>query len=129
VGSERPCRAPKSGPGTTAPIYRWLRLDKRTLAYILLQIIPPGYVTTYSSLARVLGTSPRAVGRLMAMNPDPIIVPCHRVVKSSLELGGYSMGGPHVKRRLLELEGVEFDSRGRVKRKHVMLIDKLLLDE
>ncbi|MEB3774183.1 MAG: MGMT family protein [Desulfurococcales archaeon] len=103
-------------------------MDKRSLAYTLLQLIPPGYVTTYASLARVLGTSPRAVGRLMASNPDPVIVPCHRVVKSNLDLGGYSMGGPMVKRRLLELEGVEFDSRGRVKRRHVILIDKLLLE-
>ncbi|MCE4601703.1 MAG: MGMT family protein [Desulfurococcales archaeon] len=98
------------------------------IAYTLLQLVSPGRVTTYSSLAKVLGTSPRVVGQLMAMNPDPVVVPCHRVVRSDGSLGGYSMGGPRVKRRLLEMEGVTFDWRGRVRRVHIIYIDKMLLD-
>ncbi|MCK7468651.1 MAG: MGMT family protein [Desulfosudis oleivorans] len=55
----------------------------------------------------------RAVGQALATNPFPIIVPCHRAVRSSGELGGYQ-GGPAMKRALLEREGVAFDAAGRV---------------
>jgi methylated-DNA-[protein]-cysteine S-methyltransferase len=84
----------------------------RDALYMLLMLIPVGKVTTYASLARVLGTSPRAVGRLLAMNRNPIVVPCHRVVRRDGSLGGYTPGGPRVKERILRLEGVRFkDSR------------------
>ena len=102
--------------------------DLAPIAYTLLQLVPPGRVTTYSSLARALGTSPRVVGRLMALNPNPVVVPCHRVVRSDGSLGGYSMGGPRIKRRLLEMEGVTFDREGRVRRIHFIYIDKMLLE-
>jgi O-6-methylguanine DNA methyltransferase len=68
-------------------------------------------VTTYDSLARAIGTSPRAVGRLLAINENPVSIPCHRVVKSDGNLGGYTPGGPMIKRRILELEGVKFKGR------------------
>jgi methylated-DNA-[protein]-cysteine S-methyltransferase len=55
----------------------------------------------------------RAVGRALATNPFPIIIPCHRAVRSDGSLGGYQ-GGLAMKRALLEMEGVEFDARGRV---------------
>lgn len=80
----------------------------REVVYALLQLIPPGRVTTYGSIARVLGTSPRAVGRILASNDRAPAVPCHRVVMSGGSLGGYSFGGARVKRGLLELEGVRF---------------------
>ncbi|MEM4970004.1 MAG: MGMT family protein [Sulfolobales archaeon] len=83
-------------------------LDARQILYTLLMLIPVGRVTTYASLARAIGTSPRAVGRLLAMNDNPVIIPCHRVVKSDGSLGGYTPGGPMIKRRILELEGVRF---------------------
>ncbi len=98
------------------------------IAYTILQLIPIGKVTTYGSLARVLGTSPRVVGRLMALNPNPVIVPCHRVVMSDGSLGGYNRGGPRIKRMLLEAEGVTFDKRGRVRRSHILYVDKMLLN-
>lgn len=139
MGSERPRRAPKPGPGTIRLLQTqtssgaWEAMAPVSylapIAYTLLQLIPPGMVTTYSSLAKVLGTSPRVVGMLMARNPDPIVVPCHRVVRSDGSLGGYSMGGPRVKRRLLELEGVEFDLRGRVLGRHIIHLHKLLLPQ
>jgi methylated-DNA-[protein]-cysteine S-methyltransferase len=85
--------------------------SKRQILYTLLMLIPIGRVATYDSLARAIWTSPRAVGRLLAINENPVIIPCHRVVKSDGSLGGYSPGGPMVKRRILELEGVKFKGR------------------
>jgi len=55
-------------------------------------LIPLGYVASYGSIAKVVGGSPRAVGRVMAMNPFAPIVPCHRVVSSDFTLGGYGGG-------------------------------------
>ena len=55
-------------------------------------LIPPGYVASYGSVAKIAGGSPRAVGRVMALNPFPLIVPCHRVVRSDFKLGGYGVG-------------------------------------
>ncbi len=95
-------------------------------AKALLSLIPLGRVTTYASIARLLGISPRLAGRLMALNDEPIIVPCHRVIASDRSLGGYSLGGVGVKRRLLELEGVAFDSTGRVKEEYIVDIEELL---
>lgn len=70
--------------------------------------IPPGQAETYGSLARQLGSGPRAVAGACRANPYPIIVPCHRVV-STHGLGGYSgnLSGPwlDIKRWLLCHEG------------------------
>ncbi len=69
--------------------------------------LPAGEVTTYGGLARTVGRAgaARAVGRVMATNPWPLIVPCHRVVGTQ-GLTGFGPGLP-MKRFLLELEGVE----------------------
>lgn len=66
-------------------------------------LIPVGYITSYGSVAKVAGGSPRAVGRIMASNPFPLIIPCHRVVASNLSLGGYG-GGLEVKLEILSRE-------------------------
>jgi methylated-DNA-[protein]-cysteine S-methyltransferase len=63
-------------------------------------LVPLGYVTTYGSLAKVAGGSPRAVGNVMAANAFAPIVPCHRVVSSDFTLGGYG-GGLDVKLQFL----------------------------
>jgi len=55
--------------------------------------IPVGYVSTYGAIAAAVGGGPRAVGNVMACNLFAPIVPCHRVVKSDLTLGGYGLGG------------------------------------
>ncbi|MGD0644613.1 MAG: methylated-DNA--[protein]-cysteine S-methyltransferase [Candidatus Bathyarchaeia archaeon] len=65
--------------------------------------IPLGYVTSYGSLAKAVGGGPRAVGNIMAANPFAPIIPCHRVVKSDLTIGGYG-GGLKVKLELLNRE-------------------------
>lgn len=72
----------------------------------LLREIPRGKVTTYGNLARVMGTSPRAVGAMLRSNPYAPKVPCHRVVMSDGSLGGYSKG-VKIKKELLEKEGVD----------------------
>ena len=66
-----------------------------------------GQTVTYSTLARLAGSpgASRAVGGVMAANPMPLLVPCHRVLRSDGGLGGFSAaGGVAVKRRLLDHE-------------------------
>jgi O-6-methylguanine DNA methyltransferase len=58
--------------------------------------IPVGYVASYGAVAEAVGGGARAVGNVMASNPFAPLVPCHRVVTSSLGLGGYG-GGSRVK--------------------------------
>jgi methylated-DNA-[protein]-cysteine S-methyltransferase len=80
-------------------------------------LIPFGQVRTYAWIAGQLGChgGARAVGTALGRNPLPLIVPCHRVVCVNCSLGGFSApGGTALKRRLLEHEGVAFDSQGRV---------------
>jgi len=95
--------------------------------YMLVQLVPIGRVTTYGSIASLLGISPRLVGRILGMNPEPIVVPCHRVVKSGGKLGGYSMpGGPRIKRKILVLEGVSFTPSGRIRSEHIIDLGEML---
>ncbi len=71
--------------------------------------IPKGKVTTYGEIARAITgkvSAARAVGQAVARNPYPIIIPCHRVVRSSGDLGGYSLGVAK-KIGLLSAEGIE----------------------
>jgi len=74
-----------------------------------------GSVSTYQRIARHMGKpkSARAVGGALANNPFPIIIPCHRVIRSDRSLGGYQ-GGIEMKQKLLEMEGICFESAGRV---------------
>lgn len=71
--------------------------------------IPSGRVATYSQLASLVGKpgAARAVGRVMAKNPFAVVVPCHRVVRSDLSLGGYAYG-VELKQAILIAEGVKF---------------------
>jgi O-6-methylguanine DNA methyltransferase len=68
--------------------------------------IPFGQVRSYRELAREVGRADamRAVGQALGANPLPIVIPCHRVVRSDGALGGFG-GGLPLKKRLLELEG------------------------
>ena len=74
--------------------------------YDLLLQIPKGKVTTYREIAHALGTKAyRAVGQAMNRNPNLVRVPCHRVVKSNGEVGGYAQGENEKIKLLLE-EGI-----------------------
>jgi methylated-DNA-[protein]-cysteine S-methyltransferase len=77
--------------------------------------IPRGSVSTYQLIAAHLGkkNGARAVGNALATNPFPIIVPCHRAIRSDRHPGGYQ-GGLNMKLALLKQEGIAFDDVGRV---------------
>lgn len=75
--------------------------------YTLLRKVPKGKVTTYKILANALGCKAyRAVGNAMKNNPDIPKTPCHRVVASDGQIGGY-LYGTVAKIELLEKEGVK----------------------
>lgn len=85
-----------SVPGYNARIYRALAR------------VPYGTTTTYGALAIEIGkpNAARAVGMAMGRNPWPIVIPCHRVLASGQQLGGFSApGGVTTKINLLKLEG------------------------
>lgn len=87
--------------------------QKRVLRIV--ETIPYGETRTYRQVAEAAGCpkGARAVGQVMAVNPVPIIIPCHRVVASGGFLGGYT-GGLEMKTRLLELEGIKVGSGGKI---------------
>jgi methylated-DNA-[protein]-cysteine S-methyltransferase len=66
-------------------------------------LVPVGYVTSYGAVAKVAGGSARSVGRVEASNPVPLLIPCHRVVRSDLSVGGYGYG-KDVKLEILQRE-------------------------
>jgi O-6-methylguanine DNA methyltransferase len=89
-----------------------LRFDLRelgafdqTVLHVMLRI-PRGQLRPYSWVARQVGrpAAVRAVGSALGRNPVPVLIPCHRVVRSDGAVGGYVLGSA-VKRRLLEAEG------------------------
>jgi O-6-methylguanine DNA methyltransferase len=72
-----------------------------------LQIISYGEIISYSQLASLTGSpkAARAVGRVMAQNPLPLIIPCHRVIKADGSPGQFTApGGADTKKRMLDLE-------------------------
>jgi methylated-DNA-[protein]-cysteine S-methyltransferase len=78
--------------------------------YTMTSRIPMGKVSTYGAIAKAIGFpgAAQAVGQALGANPNPIVVPCHRVVRADGALGGYSGGrGQVTKRRLLSREGVK----------------------
>jgi methylated-DNA-[protein]-cysteine S-methyltransferase len=83
--------------------------------------IPRGSVMTYGGLAVKVGVpgGARAVGNVMAGNPFPLVIPCHRVVRSDGSLGGFG-GGLRMKRVLLEMEGVNFDAKERILPQYIL---------
>jgi methylated-DNA-[protein]-cysteine S-methyltransferase len=73
--------------------------------------VPFGQVTTYGRIAGEIGKAKasRAVGNALGRNPIPIVIPCHRIVRSNGDLGWYT-GGSEIKRSLLGIEGVGYDA-------------------
>ncbi|HEX2753899.1 MAG TPA: methylated-DNA--[protein]-cysteine S-methyltransferase [Candidatus Limnocylindrales bacterium] len=73
--------------------------------------IPRGEVRPYGWIAAEIGRpkAVRAVGTALGHNPVPLIVPCHRVVRSDGMIGQYSLGGPQNKRTILADEGADPD--------------------
>jgi methylated-DNA-[protein]-cysteine S-methyltransferase len=84
-----------------------LSRDFRLRALRAIKRIPYGQTRSYTQIARSAGNerAVRAAGTACGSNPIPIVVPCHRVLRSGGALGGYG-GGLPMKEALLELEGV-----------------------
>ena len=87
--------------GTEHQLKVWSALSK----------IPRGKVLTYGELAKLIGSSPRAIGNACRRNPIPIIVPCHRIVAAA-DIGGFAgkKDGQllNIKKTLLKHEGLIF---------------------
>jgi O-6-methylguanine DNA methyltransferase len=94
---------------------RTRHVDKK-LVYEVVRRIPKGMVSSYGTIARAVGVpgAARAIGSIMRANPNPPIIPCHRVVYSDGRLGGFS-GRSHIpkKARLLRSEGIKI-ANGRI---------------
>lgn len=73
--------------------------------------IPPGEIRPYGWIAREIGSpgAVRAVGTALGRNPIPVLIPCHRVVRTDGRIGNYAYGSP-MKRSLLEHEGLDPDA-------------------
>jgi len=86
--------------------------------------IPRGQVRTYGWVAREIGrpAAVRAVGTALANNPIPVLIPCHRVIRSDGVIGNYGAGGPGAKREILAAEGVDTALMERLARQGVRFI-------
>ncbi|MCW4016355.1 MAG: MGMT family protein [Candidatus Bathyarchaeota archaeon] len=84
-------------------------------------LVPVGYVTTYGAIAKVVGGSARSVGRVEASNPVPLLIPCHRVVRSDLSVGGYGYG------EQTKMEILQREDRGYEESKELKVDDKELV--
>lgn len=80
--------------------------------------IPRGKVIPYGKLAERIHAprASRAVGTALAKNPFSLILPCHKVVRASGDIGNFG-SGPEMKKTLLRLEGVEVSEEGKVDRR------------
>ncbi len=80
--------------------------------------IPRGEVRPYAWVAREIGAprAVRAVGSALGHNPVPLLIPCHRVVRSDGAIGNYSLGGSEAKRVVLAAEGLDPDGLTRLAR-------------
>jgi O-6-methylguanine DNA methyltransferase len=108
-------RSPK-GP-SELPRQLGLQFDLRSVTEferaVLLKAleIPRGEIRTYSWIAAQIGhpAAVRAVGSALRKNPVPVLIPCHRVVRSDGQIGEYALGGSEAKRTILAAEGVAAD--------------------
>ncbi len=92
---KRPCNVPRLNPQGTA-------FQKRVWQALL--TIPYGETLSYGEIAKMVDCrSAQAVGQAVGANPIALIIPCHRVIASNGQLGGYAYG-IKIKKRLLELE-------------------------
>ncbi len=87
------------------------------LVYESVKSIPAGKVATYGQIAKMAGQPRKAriVGWALHSNPQPGVIPCHRVVNRNGELSGaFAFGGPDEQKSLLESEGIIFDDCGKI---------------
>src|SRR6266567_27578 len=119
---ERFRRSPQQAPAL--PDDLGTRFDLRSVTEferaVLLKAreIPRGEVRTYAWIAAQIGhpAAVRAVGSALRKNPVPVLIPCHRVVRSDGHIGEYALGGSDNKRAILAAEGVPADEIQRLVR-------------
>jgi methylated-DNA-[protein]-cysteine S-methyltransferase len=94
-------------PKVPTDLRKGTRFDRAVWGEI--ESIAFGQCRSYGQIATAIQSAgaSRAVGRACGRNPVPILIPCHRVLGSGRKLGGYS-GGLHIKRALLDLEGMKY---------------------
>lgn len=82
----------------------------QTTVWKALVTVPPGETRSYGELAKMVGQpgGAQAVGQALKRNPFPVLIPCHRIIKSDGSLGGYGgkMDSP-IKQKLLEWENTK----------------------
>ena len=85
--------------------------------------IPPGEIRPYGWIAREIDNpgAVRAVGTALGRNPVPVLIPCHRVVRTDGRIGNYAYGSP-MKRQLLEHEGLDPEAIEIAARRGVRLV-------
>lgn len=91
------------------------------IIYGVVRLIPRGRVASYGQVALLAGNPrwARVVGYALHVNPEPGVIPCHRVVMRDGSLSsGFAFGGPDAQRALLEQEGVTFTAEGKVDLDH-----------
>ena len=85
--------------------------------YDVVRRIPEGKVATYGQIAAMAGNPrwSRVVGYALHVNPEPGVIPCHRVVdRLGRPSSAFAFGGVQVQLELLRQEGVEADGTGRI---------------
>lgn len=85
--------------------------------YDVVRKIPKGKVATYGQVALLAGNPhwSQIVGYALHVNPEPGIIPCHRVVNRFGKVSeGFAFGGEDIQRQMLEQEGIEFLPDGRI---------------
>ncbi|MBV9598542.1 MAG: MGMT family protein [Chloroflexi bacterium] len=122
---ERFLRTPRPAPGGPPPnLGVGQKFDLRSVTEferaVLLKAreIPKGEVRTYGWIADQIGhpAAVRAVGSALRKNPVPVLIPCHRVVRSDGHIGDYALGGSANKRAILAAEGVRPEAVARFAR-------------
>jgi len=85
--------------------------------------IPPGEIRPYGWIAREIGSpgAVRAVGTALGRNPVPVLIPCHRVIRTDGRIGNYAYGSA-MKRALLEHEGLDPDAIEKTAHRGVRLV-------
>lgn len=87
------------------------------MIYAQVRRIPRGRVATYGQIAMLAGNPrlSRVVGYALHSNPEPGVIPCHRVVNRFGETSGsFAFGGSNRQRELLEAEGIVFEDDGKI---------------
>ena len=105
----RPASAPPRSLGRRFDLRGLSEFERAVLLKAL--EIPRGQVRTYAWVAREIGhpSAVRAVGSALRKNPVPVLIPCHRVVRTDGQIGNYALGGSQAKRHILAAEGVDPD--------------------